>query len=174
MILTFQDYHKRCLNKDFDFVCLGPAILILCYFWRVVYYTFVQLREEENMRLVFCLFIFLYLLFLCLLQGFPTWGTCPPGGTQEVSKQCSLGYICTSGGTQLMLRGTQIQKGWEPLVYCILIIFVLTLNSRRVQVLKLRLLSNVSALHFSSLLKFLMIGSCLTTIVSWLNFTSLN
>jgi hypothetical protein len=48
-------------------------------------------------------------------QGFPTWGMHPPGGTQEVSIQLYLGYICISGGTQLMLGGTQTQKGWEPL-----------------------------------------------------------
>ncbi len=37
-------------------------------------------------------------------------------GTQEVSNQWYLGYICISGGGGLMLRGTQKQKGWEPLL----------------------------------------------------------
>ncbi len=55
-------------------------------------------------------------LNLDLDQGFPTWGTRPPGGTWEVSNQWSFGYFCTSGGTQLVLGGTQKQKGWEPLI----------------------------------------------------------
>jgi hypothetical protein len=51
-----------------------------------------------------------------LVQGFPTWGTRPPGETREVSNEWYLGYIYISWGTQLRLGGTQKQNGWESLV----------------------------------------------------------
>jgi hypothetical protein len=46
--------------------------------------------------------------------GFPTWKKRPPGGTQEVSLQWYLWYICISGGTQQMLGDADTKRLGTP------------------------------------------------------------
>ncbi len=64
---------------------------------------------------------FLKIEFPSVRSGVPNLGDRPPEGTREVPTQWTLGYICISGETQLVLGGLKSKKVGNPCVRSIII-----------------------------------------------------